>query len=151
MLHPFDAVELFGDVDGEADGAALGGDRPCDPLANPPVGVGAEAKATGGIKFFNRPFESQGALLHQIQQFHASVLVLLRYGHHQAQIGLDHPVTSLSPFAETPLKLAAVGVNQTRPGFIALGDGLVQFLQRHLGGPCPFLSCGPVREMVGLS
>ena len=151
MLHPFDPVELLGDVNGQADRSALGGDRPCDPLANPPVGVGAEAKAAGGIKFFDRPFEPQGSLLDQIQQFHASVLVLLRYGHHQAQIGLDHPVTSLSPFTETPLEVAAVGVNQTRPGFIALGDGLVQLLQRHLGGTCPFLPCGPVREMVGLS
>ena len=151
MLYTLDSVELLGDVDGQADRSALGGDRPSDPLANPPVGVGAETKAAGGIEFFDRPFESQSALLHQIQQFHASVLVLLRDGHHQAQIGLDHPVTSFSPFTETPLQVAALGVNQTRPGFIPLANGLVQFLQRHLGGPCPFLSCGPVREMVGLS
>ena len=99
-LGPSDAVEFFGDVDGKADGAALAGDPPVDSLADPPVGVGAEAEAPGGIESLHRPLQPQGALLHQVEQLHAALQVFLGHGHHQPQVGLDHPLLGAAPLVQ---------------------------------------------------
>ena len=89
-LGPLQPVQFFGDVYRQANRSALAGDRPGDSLANPPIGVGAEAEAPGGVEALDRPFQAQGAFLHQIQQLQAPLLVFLGHRHHQPQVGLDH-------------------------------------------------------------
>ena len=120
----FDAVELFGDVHRQADRAALGGDGAGDSLADPPVGVGAEAEAAGGVVLLNAAFQAQGALLHQIKQLHAAVLILLGNRHHQAQVGLDHALFGAASMQQLALQIAWAHVEQLRPGLVA---------QLHLG------------------
>ena len=107
LLHFFDAVQLLGDVHRQSDRSALGGDGSCDALANPPVGVGAEAEAAGGVEFFHRSFQPQGAFLHQVKQFQASLLIFLGHRHHQAQVGLDHPIASPASFTQAFLQFPA--------------------------------------------
>ena len=115
----FDAVELFGDVHRQANRAALGGDGTGDSLPDPPVGVGAEAEAAGGVVFLNAPLEAEGALLHQIEQLHAAVLVFLGNGHHQAQVGLDHALLGAASMQQLPLQVAGAHVEQFGPGLVA--------------------------------
>ena len=86
----------------------------CDALADPPVGVGAEAEAPGGIESLHRPLQPQGALLHQVEQLHAALQVFLGHGHHQPQVGLDHPLLGAAALVQNQAQfggteLAAVG------------------------------------------
>ena len=87
----------------EPNGAALGGNGPGHALADPPVGIRAESEASGGIEFFNSPFEAKGSFLNQVKDFHPPLLVFLGHSHHKPEVGLDHVVLSPSSVAQAPL------------------------------------------------
>ena len=59
-------VQLFHNVDGQANGAGIVGDGAGNALANPPVGVGRKLIAFVGIKFFGGAVQTQRPLLNEI-------------------------------------------------------------------------------------
>ena len=95
---------MVGDVAGQRDQPALVEDRPCDPLTDPPVGVGAEAEAAGGVVVLNGSLKADRALLDQVEQLQAPVLILAGHSHHQAQVGLDQPIAGPLPLMQLLLQ-----------------------------------------------
>ena len=83
-------VELFHHVHGDADRAALVGDRAGHRLADPPGGVGRELVAAAVVELLHRADQPQRALLDQVEEREAAAHVALGDRHHQAQVGLDH-------------------------------------------------------------
>ena len=136
-------------MNGQTDRAALGGDGPGDALADPPVGVGAEAETTGGIELFHGPLQPERSLLDQIQDFHAPLLVLLGHRHHQAQVGLNHVVFGSPPVAEGQLQILSLQLGLLSPGLIAQVNPLLQLGQGQSCRPGPFLLGWPVAVLVG--
>ncbi len=61
-------IELFNDVDRQANGAGLVHDRPFNRLADPPGGVGRETEPAFGIKLLDSPNKAQVALFNQVEQ-----------------------------------------------------------------------------------
>jgi hypothetical protein len=87
-----DTGEEFVVVDGEADGAALDVDGAGDGLADPPVGVGGDGVAPGGVEEFEAADEADVALLDEIGELEAAPLVFLGDRDDQAEVGADHDV-----------------------------------------------------------
>ena len=106
----------------ETNGAALGGNRPSHALADPPVGIGAEAEAPGGIEFFDSAFETQGSFLHQVKDFHPPLLVLLGHSHHKPEVGLDHVVLRPASVAQAQLEFFGLDRSLLSPSHIARID-----------------------------
>ena len=77
-------------MNGQTDGAGLVHDGPLYGLADPPGGIGGEAKAALRIEFFDRADKTEVALFDEIQQHQAAVVVTTGDFHHQSQVGLDH-------------------------------------------------------------
>ena len=87
VLGPADLVELIVDVDGKADGPALVGDGAHDGLLDPPRRVRREAEAALGIELLARSGQAEGALLAQVLEVEAPVLVALGDADDQAEVG----------------------------------------------------------------
>jgi hypothetical protein len=83
------------DVAWHADGARLLGRRSPHRLANPPVGVGAEAIPLAPVVLFDRVRQADVALLDEIEQRQASSKVLARDADHQAQVGLGQAASRI--------------------------------------------------------
>ena len=86
-LGPAEGVELIVDVDGKADGPALVGNGAHDGLLDPPRGVGGEAEAALGVELLACPGEAEGALLAQVLEVEAAVLVPLGDANDEAEVG----------------------------------------------------------------
>src|SRR4051794_354442 len=89
-LGTADLVELLDDVDGDADGPRLVGERASDRLADPPGRVGRELEALAVVELLRRTDEPEGPLLDQIEEGQALVAVILGDRDDQAEVGLDH-------------------------------------------------------------
>ena len=133
----------------QPDRAALGCDRSGHALADPPVGVGAEAEAAGGIEFLNGSLQAKGALLHQIQQFHAPLLILLGHRYHQPKIGLDHVVLGTTSVSQCHFQLFGVEAGLGSPGLVSGLDSMLQILQIQTRCAGPLLFRWPAAVMVG--
>ena len=84
--------------------------------------------AAGGVVFFDRPGEAQGAFLDQVQQVQPLALVALGQVDHQAQVGRDH--LGLGPFAQAHGALFNIVV---AAGFAATACIAAAFLQLNQG------------------
>ena len=84
------AVEVFNHVNRQADRARLIHNRALNGLANPPGGVGGEAKTALGVELLHGAHQPQVTLFDQIGKTHAAGFIAARYVHHQAQIAFDH-------------------------------------------------------------
>ena len=109
-LGAADLVELLDDVDRDADGARLVGERAGDRLADPPRRVGRELEALAVVELLRRANETERPLLDQVQERQALVAVVLRDGDDEPQVGLDHlllgvEVAALDPAGEVDLFL----------------------------------------------
>ena len=124
---------------------------PGDALTDPPVGVGAEAETSSGVKFLYCAFQAQGAFLHQIQQLYAPLLIFLGYSHHKSKIGLDHLILGTPTSSQTSLEFQGVKTSQGSPGFVTSLDFLLQLGQGAPSSHSPFLFGGPVAGMVRFS
>ena len=113
----------------EPNGAALGGNRPSHALADPPVGVGAESKAPGGIEFFDSALEAKGSFLNQVKDFHPPLLVFLGHSHHKPEVGLDHVVLRPASVAQAQLEFFGLDRSLLSPSHIARIDSRLQLLQ----------------------
>jgi hypothetical protein len=85
----YSSKELVG-VNGEADHSAVGVEGAGDALAHPPVGVGGNGVAAGGVKEFETADQAEVALLDEVGEVEAAVLVTLGDGDDQAQICPHH-------------------------------------------------------------
>ena len=83
---------LVHEVDGQADGLRLVGQRALDGLLDPPGGIGAELSALARVEAFDGLDEPDVAFADQVEQGQAKVLVVMRDFDDQAQVGLDHVV-----------------------------------------------------------
>jgi len=61
-----DAADQFVGIDRQADDAGVGVDRAGDGLADPPVGVGRDGVATGGVEELEAADEAEGALWNEV-------------------------------------------------------------------------------------
>jgi hypothetical protein len=107
--HP---VDRFTDMDWQADGAALVGDRPGDRLANPPCGIRAELEAALVVELVGGLHQTDVAFLNQIEEGKPASDIALGHGDDQPEICL----------------------NQVSPGSLAISDKRGQFfapLERH--------------------
>ena len=105
-------VQALDHVHGDADRAALVGDRAGDRLAYPPGRVGRELVAAAVVELLDRPDQPQRALLDQVEERQPAPDVALGDRHHQAQVRLDHVllgghVAALDPLGQQHLLLAA--------------------------------------------
>jgi hypothetical protein len=76
-------------VDRNANGASLIGDSAGDSLPHPPRGISGELVAAAVIELVHRLHQADIAFLNEIEELQSSIGVALRYGNHQAQVGLD--------------------------------------------------------------
>ena len=95
-------------MDGQADRAAGVLQAALDRLADPQGGVGREAKALAPVELLARADQPEHALLDEIAQGQALVLVAPRVGRDEAQVGVDEQflgvqVTALDPLGEVDL------------------------------------------------
>src|SRR5439155_4383458 len=67
-LRAHDPVQLLADVDGEADRARLVGERPRDPLADPPRRVRRKLETPAMVKLLGRAAEPDRPLLDEIDE-----------------------------------------------------------------------------------
>ena len=74
----------------QADGLGLVGQGALDGLLDPPRAVSGKLAALGRIESFDRLHQADVALVDQIQQRQAEILVIVGDFDHQAQVGLDH-------------------------------------------------------------
>src|SRR5258707_11229420 len=58
-----------------------------DSLPNPPCRIRAEAETPSWVELLNRPNQAQVALLNQIKQRDALIIVTFGDAHHEAQVG----------------------------------------------------------------
>ena len=82
-------AHLLGDVDREADRAALVGERARDRLADPPGRVGRELEAEPVVELLDRPDQAHVALLDQVEERHVGLRVVARDRHHEPEVRLD--------------------------------------------------------------
>ena len=90
-----DAVDGLPLVLGQADHPALVEERLHDLLADPPDGVGDEFESACGIEPARRTDQPEVALIDQVGEVEAAVLVLLGHRHHEAQVGLHQATHGL--------------------------------------------------------
>src|SRR4051812_10726038 len=89
-LHVDDLVQALDHVHGDADRAALVGDRAGHGLADPPRGVRRELVAAAVVELLDRADEPERALLDQIEEGQPAAEVALGDRDDEAQVGLDH-------------------------------------------------------------
>src|SRR5260370_1358050 len=84
-----DAVQRARPVERDAHDAGLLGERLQNRLADPPHGVGDELDPFGLVELVGGPDQAEVALVDQIRERHALVLVLLGYGDDEPQVRAD--------------------------------------------------------------
>src|SRR4051794_12572912 len=89
-LRATDLVELLDDVDRDADGPRLVGERASNRLADPPGRVGRELEALAVVELLGRADQAERALLDQVEEGQALVAVVLGDRDDQAEVRLDH-------------------------------------------------------------
>src|SRR5215207_951337 len=89
-LRAADLVELLDDVDRDADGPRLVGERSGDRLADPPGGVGGELEAPAVVELLRRTDQAQRPLLDQVEEGQALVAVVLGDRDDESKVRLDH-------------------------------------------------------------
>src|SRR3954451_17695855 len=89
-LGAADLVQLFDDVDRDADGARLVGKRTGDRLADPPRRVGRELEALAVVELLRGSDETERALLDEVQERESLVAIVLRDRDDQSQVRLHH-------------------------------------------------------------
>ena len=94
-LQAQQAIDGFKDVDRDADGAGLVGNRAADGLADPPGGVSAELIAARRVELGHGPQQPQVALLDQVQERAAAPQVTLGHADHQAQVRADEHLAGI--------------------------------------------------------
>ena len=100
----------LGHLHGEADGAPVLLDGPLEGLTDPPGGVGGEPEAPLPVELVDGPHEAEGALLDQVGQVHAAVLVATGPVDDQAEVGGHHlPAGGVVPGGD-PLGQLGLGV-----------------------------------------
>jgi hypothetical protein len=87
-----DAVEGSGAVERNADDPALLGEGLQDGLLDPPDGVGDELDALGLVELVGRADEPDVALVDEVAERDALILVLLGDGHDEPEVGADERV-----------------------------------------------------------
>ncbi len=103
-----DLARALGDVHGQANRAPGVLQAALDRLTNPQGGVGGEAKALAPVELLARPDQAEQALLDEVGERQALVLVAPRVGGDQAQVGVDEQflgvqVTALDALREVDL------------------------------------------------
>ena len=83
-------VQLLDHVHRQADGARLVHDRALDALADPPGGIGGEAKPALRIELLDGVDQPEIAFFDQVEQRESAVAVVLGDVDHQPQVVLDH-------------------------------------------------------------
>lgn len=82
----------FDHVGGDVDGLDGVDEGAFDGLLDPPGGVGAEARALGGVETFDGFEQAEVALFDEVDQGQAAVAVVLGDGNDEAQIGARHAI-----------------------------------------------------------
>jgi hypothetical protein len=120
----------------DTNGARLIGDRARDGLADPPRRVGRELVAAAIFELIDGLHQADVAFLDQVQELQATVRVLLRDRHDQAQIGFDQLCLGALGSALSAVQ-ALVGLTQDIGGLrhilFDLGNRLTRFLDRLKG------------------
>src|SRR5690606_37644759 len=121
------------EMDGDADGAGLVGDRPGDCLADPPRGVGGELEALTPVELLHRPDQAEVALLDEVEEVDAGrVGVTAGVGDHETEVGGEEGVLGLAAFAlgaaqlDLFLLVLVVASFQSRSSLLACFDLLSQ-------------------------
>ena len=107
-LDAADLARALGDVDGQADRASGVLQAALDRLADPQRGVGREAKALAPVELLAGADQAEHALLDEVAERQALVLVAPRVGGDEAQVGVDEQflgvqVAALDPLGEVDL------------------------------------------------
>src|SRR4051794_39501779 len=89
-LGAADLVQLFDDVDRDADRARLVGKRTRNRLADPPGRVGGELETLAVVELLRGPDEAERAFLDEVEERQALVAVVLGDRDDQSEVGLDH-------------------------------------------------------------
>jgi hypothetical protein len=97
-------VQGSGAVERDPHDPALLGQRLEDGLSNPPDGVGDELDALGLVELVGRADEAEVALVDQVGEGHALVLILLGHGNDESQVAADQLVESLRFPDANPLR-----------------------------------------------
>src|SRR2546421_6685870 len=119
-----DAMQRPGAVERHAHDARLLGERLEDRLADPPHGVGDELDAFGLVELVGRPDQAEVALVDQIREGDALVLVFLGYGDDEPEVGADELVQRLF--------VAALDALGQRDLFLARDQGILADLAQVL-------------------
>ena len=82
-------------VNRQADGLGLVGQRALDRLLDPPGPVGGELAALGGVKAGDSLHQAHVAFINEIQERQAEVVIVTGNLHHQPEVRLDHVLLSL--------------------------------------------------------
>jgi len=80
----------LGDLHGEANGAPVLLDGPLEGLTDPPGGVGGEPEAALPIELVDGTHQAEGALLDEVGEVDATVLVASCPVDHEAEVGRHH-------------------------------------------------------------
>src|SRR4029078_10164887 len=109
-LGAADLVELLHHVDRDADRARLVRERTRDRLADPQRGVCRALEALAVIELLRGAYQTERALLYEVEERKSLVPVVLRDGDDEPQVGLDHlllcvEVAALDPAREVDLLL----------------------------------------------
>ena len=142
--HP---AHLLGDVDREADRAALVGERAGDRLADPPGRVGRKLVAHAVVELLDRADQAEVALLDQVEQRHAGPRVVARDRHHEPQVRLDQlPLRVFVALVLAARELALLLARQQR----AVAD-LADVEPQRVAGRQPFAGALSARQPRPLS
>mmetsp|Transcript_10759 Transcript_10759/g.22582 ORF Transcript_10759/g.22582 Transcript_10759/m.22582 type:complete len:383 (-) Transcript_10759:583-1731(-) len=115
VAHP---VEHVVHMHRQPDDPRMERDRAEDRLLDPPASIRAEAEAAAGVELLARADQAEAALLDQILQADAQVLVAARDGDDEAHVRVDHDVLGVAVLKHQPLELGcfALKLDRLRPG-----------------------------------
>ena len=107
LLQQRPAAQQVAGVNGQPDEAARVGERPRHGLPDPPVHIGAEAKALAPVVFVDAQLKPNVAFLDQVLEAEPATRVASRDRHDQAQVRLDQTFACAPPGLIEPPELGA--------------------------------------------